>query len=133
MMGLHGLYNFFRSTELLQDATTDFDVRTCDFMVKGFTNIVKKGTRLGDLNVCTEFFSNHAGDVSHLYGVHKNVLTIRRTEMETTQNKKDARIESDDSTFIGGLLTLFFDSFVDVFLRGPNGRRDDELDRMKKW
>jgi hypothetical protein len=106
-MGLHGLYDFFWSAELLEDAAADLDVGAGDFMVESFADIVQECSGLGYLDIGAELLGYHAGDMGHLYGVLEDILAVAGAEMEPAQDEQYARIEADDATFIGGCFALF--------------------------
>jgi hypothetical protein len=69
MMRLHGLDDARIHAEFFKDAAAYFHMRARYFMVHSLADVMQQGTGASDFRVCAELFSEHAGDVRHLYGV----------------------------------------------------------------
>jgi hypothetical protein len=54
--------------------------------------------------------------MGHFYRVLKHILPIACAEVKSPKDRDHTWIEVEHSTFVTGLLTLFFDYFVDVVL-----------------
>ena len=66
MMRSDGVNDFRRLAVLACQLRTDNRVRSLDFMIHRFTNIVKEGSCLCNLDVATKLLCEHSRDVRHL-------------------------------------------------------------------
>jgi NAD(P)-dependent dehydrogenase (short-subunit alcohol dehydrogenase family) len=66
---LHSVDHPRISTELLQDADTDFDVRTLNFMVERFTDVVNERGANSRVCVETDFSRHDAGEPGDFGGI----------------------------------------------------------------
>src|SRR3989344_8554719 len=113
---LHRLNNAIISPKFLQDPSPDLDMRSLYLMVNRLAKVVKKRACTCDCHVCPKLLSKHSGNVCHLDRVLENVLSIARSEIESSQDRNDTWVEIEYSAFISGLLTLLFDDLIDGFL-----------------
>ena len=115
MVGLHSSDYFFIGAELLQNAAADFNVSTGNFVVNRFADIVEQSAGFGYCHIGAYFGRQHAGDMRHFYGVLQNILAVGSAEMQPAQDAYNSWIQIEDTTFISGLLALFFDDFINSF------------------
>ena len=114
-MALHGSNDAFIGPKLLQDSHAYLHMSAFHLVSKGFSYIVNESSGFGDSNISTKLFGNHAGNVSHLYGVLQNILPIAGAEVKSSNNSHNAWVEVKYSTLIDCLLSLFFNYFIYFF------------------
>src|SRR6187551_1981011 len=100
MVGLHRNDHFWICAKLLENAHTDVDMRTLYFMVKRLADVMHERTGFCNLHISAKFLGNHASDVCHLNRMLQNILSITCTEVQSSKNSDDARIEIKYTAFV---------------------------------
>src|SRR3989344_2450416 len=116
MVRLHCLDHLLTHAEFLQDAAADFDVGAGDLVVHSFADVVEESSSTSDSFVGTQFSCEHARKVGNFDGVVEHILTVARTEVETSENHDELGVEVRNLCFEGRFSALLFNYGVDFLL-----------------
>ena len=113
LLGSQG--DFFGRAVFAQHLAGDVVVLAFHLVGQRFAEIVDQGGVFGGLDVGTELFGNHAGDVRHLGGVFEYVLAVAGAVFQLTQQVQNFFWNADDADFAGSVFAGRMTSFSTFF------------------
>ena len=113
MVRLHRLDDFFIDSILFQYFSAKFNMRTLNFMVNRFADIMEKRSLFRDFNIQPKFGCNHARNVCHFHGMRQHVLSKTCPEMKPAQKLKDFLRQIENADILSGLLSYFLSALRD--------------------
>lgn len=119
-----GVDNFAAFTVAFQEFCTDCGVSAFHFVVCGFADVVEETAAPGECAIETELFGHHAGEVGDFDGVLTDILAVADSEVKSSHEVHEFRVQSANAGFFAGLKS----ETSDVFFHFAGGFDDNFLD-----
>src|SRR3989344_754918 len=107
----------FIDSEFLQNPPADFNVRSRDFVVHRFSDVVKKRAFLRYRDVGPYFRGEHTRKMRHFNRMLENILSVACAEAQPSQERLEPRIQVKNLHLVCGFFSRFVDLLFDFFAR----------------
>ena len=101
---------------LAGQVTTDNGMRTFNFMVDSLADIVQQSSSFGLLDIDAKLSGHNATEERNLQGVLQNILPVRGSITQTTNQFNNLWMDAMNTDIKGGLLSRLADRALNLLL-----------------
>src|SRR2546428_4750227 len=98
----------------LEELAANNGVRALDFVIDRLSDVVQEAGPFHRLRVVSRFRREHSGDVRDFDRVTKHVLAVRRSEVQTSKEFHEVRVEAPDAYLVDRGFGRFLHDLIDL-------------------